>query len=113
MWQESNLPRERVSWHEAMAFCSWLAAKLNLPIQLPTEWQWERAARGVDGRAYPWGSDYQPGFANINETYGDAGPHYLARTSAVGIYPHGASPEGVLDLAGNVWGVVSQRIQQT
>jgi hypothetical protein len=96
-WTESNHPREGVSWYEAMAFCAWLGHKLNLPIQLPTEWQWERAARGVDGRTYPWGTDYQPGFANINET------HYLARTSAVGIYPHGKSPEGVLDLAGNVW----------
>jgi Sulfatase-modifying factor enzyme 1 len=52
---------------------------------------------------FPWGEGYEPGFANINETYQEAGPHNLSRTSAVGIYPQGASAEGVLDLAGNVW----------
>jgi hypothetical protein len=102
-WSESNHPRETVSWHEAMAFCAWLAHKLALDVRLPTEWQWERAASGRDGRTYPWGNEYHSGCANINETYGDAGEHHLGRTSAVGIYPHGASAEGVCDLAGNVW----------
>jgi formylglycine-generating enzyme required for sulfatase activity len=86
-----------------MAFCAWLGHRLGREIRLPTEWQWERAARGTDGRAYPWGSAYLAGYANINESYGDAGPHNLGQTSAVGIYPQGAAPEGVLDLSGNVW----------
>ncbi|GAB6043119.1 formylglycine-generating enzyme family protein [Endothiovibrio diazotrophicus] len=102
-WEIANHPRERVSWFEAMAFCGWLGHRLGVELRLPTEWEWERTARGTDGRAYPWGNDYQAGRANIDETWDEAGPHNLARTSAVGIYPGGASPEGVLDLAGNVW----------
>ena len=86
-----------------MAFCDWLSHKLGLDIRLPTEREWERAARGIDGKIYPWGDEYLAGHANINETWGDVGPHNLARTSAVGIYPQGASSEGVLDLSGNVW----------
>ncbi|MBS1872358.1 MAG: SUMF1/EgtB/PvdO family nonheme iron enzyme [Acidobacteria bacterium] len=102
-WGESNHPRETVSWWQAMAFCAWLGHKLRRDIALPTEWQWERAARGVDGRIYPWGDEYRTGFANIDETWGEVGSHNLGRTSAVGIYPDGASPDRVLDLSGNVW----------
>jgi formylglycine-generating enzyme required for sulfatase activity len=102
-WTELNHPRETVNWWEAVAFCGWLGNRLGRDVRLPTEQEWERAARGRDGREYPWGKEYRAGFANINETYGEAGPHNLGRTSAVGIYPQGASPEGVLDLSGNVW----------
>jgi hypothetical protein len=77
-WDEANHPRETVSWFEAMAFCAWLSERLGYAIQLPTESQWQQAAcSGQPGFSYPWGPDYQTGFANINETYGDAGPHYL------------------------------------
>lgn len=102
-WLIANHPRERVSWFEAMAFCAWLSDRLGRDVRLPTEWQWERAACGSDGRGYRWGSEYQVGHANINETWKNAGPHALGRTSPVGVYPQGASPEGVRDLAGNVW----------
>lgn len=110
-WDHANHPRETVSWYEAMAYCKWLTARLraagklgkNEEIRLPTEQEWEKAARGTDGREYPWGNGYQPGRANIDETYDKAGPHYLQRTSAVGIYPQGESPCGALDMAGNVW----------
>ncbi|MBK9166484.1 MAG: SUMF1/EgtB/PvdO family nonheme iron enzyme [Bryobacterales bacterium] len=104
-WSEPNHPRETVSWHEAMAFCAWLSAKVRYTVTLPTEWQWERAARGRDGRTYPWGDEYRPGHANISETRPKAGPHFLGRTSPVGIYPMGAPsrPEDVEDLSGNVW----------
>lgn len=102
-WSEPNHPRETVSWYEAMAFCSWLSHRLGFEVRLPTEKEWERAARGTDGREYPWGNGYKAGFANINEKHGKVGPDYLQRTSAVGIYPQGASVEGVMDLAGNVW----------
>ncbi len=103
-WDLPNHPRETVSWHEAMAFCAWLGERLGFPVSLPTEWQWERAARGTSGREYPWNDGYRVGMANINETWVHDGPHSLGRTSAVGIYPQGASvEERVLDLSGNVW----------
>ena len=103
-WSESNHPRETVSWHEATAFCAWLGKQLGCEARLPTEEEWERAARSTDGRMYPWGGGkYLTGYANIDETYQNVGPHYLGRTSAVGIYPQGASAEGVMDLSGNVW----------
>lgn len=113
-----NHPRERVSWYDAMAFCRWFTAKAqtqpallppalqrqpNWRITLPTEWQWEKAVRGHDGRQYPWGDTYQADYANINETWQNVGPDYLAKTSAVGMYRHGASPYGLLDMSGNVW----------
>ena len=110
-WSEPNAPRETVSWYEATAFCRWLDAQLRdaglLPtgweVSLPTEEQWERAARGTDGREYPWEGDFRSGLANINETWDGAGPCNLHRTSPVGLYPDGKAPSGALDMAGNVW----------
>lgn len=102
-WPILNHPRERVSWFDAVAFCRWLSSKLGFEIRLPTEQEWEKAARGTDGRAYPWGGDYISGYANINEKYYEVGTHNLKRTTAVGIYPQGASPYGVLDMIGNLW----------
>lgn len=102
-WKENNRPVERVNWYEAMAFCRWLSKKLDLDIRLPTEAQWEKAARGTDGREYPWGNDYKKGYANINETWDKVGEYNLQETSAVGIYPQGQSPYGLMDMSGNVW----------
>lgn len=109
-WSESNHPRETVSWYEAMAYARWLNTRLRerglLPegwtVRLPTEEEWEKAARGENGREFPWG-DYVSGRANHDETWNNHGPHYLHHTTAVGIYPLGASPFGCLDLAGNIW----------
>jgi formylglycine-generating enzyme required for sulfatase activity len=104
-WNSSNHPRDTVSWYEAMAYCKWLNARLRArgalsaawEVRLPTEEQWEKAARGTDGREYPWGA-FRDGCANIYETEPP-----LGATSSVGIYPRGVSPYGALDLAGNVW----------
>jgi len=101
-----NHPRETITWYAAMAYCKWLSVKLGATVRLPTEEEWEKVARGEDGRFYPWGNDYISGYANINETNRNynVGLHYLKQTSAVGIYPpESASPYGVMDMAGNVW----------
>ena len=111
VWSSPNHPRESVSWFDAMAFCRWLDARLHErgvlsareTVTLPTEEMWEKAARGTDGREFPWGDGYRSGRANIDETWRESGPFYLTSTSAVGIYTEGVSPCGALDMAGNVW----------
>jgi hypothetical protein len=110
-WDQPNRPRIQVAWVEALAFCRWLTARSRAAgliaaeevIRLPTESEWELAATGGDGREYPWGEGYRIGWANVDETSGKAGPNNLAQTTAVGLYPQGASPGGLLDMAGNVW----------
>ena len=104
-WPIANHPAAMVSWLDAVAFCRWLSVRLGYEVRLPTEAEWEKAARGTDGREYPWGRQYLPGYANVDETASpsDGGPHNLQRTTPVGIYPHAASPCAVLDMCGNVW----------
>ncbi len=105
-WPQANRPRTNVDWYEAVAFTRWLSAVLGLEegsIRLPTEQQWEKAARGERGLIYPWGNEYQSGFANIDETERKEGPWYLQQTTAVGLYPHGESPYHIEDMSGTVW----------
>ena len=102
-WSEPNSPRETISWYEAVAYCRWLSEQSGDDIRLPTEQQWERVARGHNAAEYPWGDGYRAGQANCDERADKIEDRtYLGRTTAVGIYPF-PSPEGVLDLAGNVW----------
>ncbi len=91
-----NHPRTHVSWYQAIAFCRWLSDKLGYTVDLPTEEQWERAARGTDRRTYPYGNEFDATKGNTSETG-------IGQTSVVGIFPDGASPDGVLDMSGNVW----------
>lgn len=91
----ANQPVYTVSPEEASRYCAWLAEATGRPFRLPTEAEWEHAATGGDGRQYPWGNEWDPARANTAE----AGP---LTTTPVGVYPHGASPFGLLDLAGNV-----------
>ncbi|NOZ53886.1 MAG: formylglycine-generating enzyme family protein [Gammaproteobacteria bacterium] len=102
-WSHPNRPKTNVAWYEAVAFCRWLSVQLGDEIQLPTEQQWEKAARGSDGRHYPWGQAYQIGYANVNEKAKNDGSWCLKETTAVGVYPQGNSPLGIADMAGNVW----------
>jgi formylglycine-generating enzyme required for sulfatase activity len=101
----NNHPCENVSWYDAVAFTRWLSTNLRYTITLPTETQWEKAARGTDGRTYPWGDKYRNGYANVNEIDEKRKPdtHFLKTTTPVGIYPEGESPCCALDMSGNVW----------
>jgi formylglycine-generating enzyme required for sulfatase activity len=91
----ANHPVVYVDWADVQAFCNWAG------VALPNEPQWERAARGRDGRIWPWGNTPPTkDLANFGQS------DKTGRTQAVGSYPHGASPEGLLDVAGNVWEMV-------
>jgi formylglycine-generating enzyme required for sulfatase activity/energy-coupling factor transporter ATP-binding protein EcfA2 len=114
-----NHPVVGVSWYEAVAFCRWLTQKLQaakgewrmwhqdhlqpfkppdlstFQVRLPTEAEWELAARGTDARTYPWGDDWDAAKCNAAETG-------IGSSSAVGLFPAGASPCGALDMSGNV-----------
>lgn len=95
-WVETNSPRETVSWYEAVAFCRWLSARTRTSIRLPTEWEWQQVASGGDpAHKYPWGGDWDGSRCNSDESR-------INRTTAVGMYPNGATKQGVLDMAGNV-----------
>jgi formylglycine-generating enzyme required for sulfatase activity len=108
-----NQPIVNVSWYDSLEYCSWLTKKLRSlkgigkpladllhrkgwSISLPSEAQWEKAARGTDGRAYPWGNDPDADRANYYETG-------IGSVSTVGCFNTGASPYGCLDMVGNAW----------
>lgn len=101
---ESNHPVILVSWNDAAVYCEWVGGAL------PTEAQWEKAARGTEGQIYPWGDDFDGSrinFCDVNCLFSgwknkdfDDGYQFLAPVDS---FPNGASPYGVLNMSGNVW----------
>ena len=103
-WEDDRPPKGleshpvvNVSWLDAMAYCEWLSKKTRKTITLPSEAEWEKAARGdKDKRIYPWGDGFESTRCNSAELG-------LGTTTPVGVFPEGASPYGCLDMSGNVW----------
>lgn len=95
-WNGDDYPVVGVGWFEAVAYCRWLTAQTGHTFRLPSEAEWEKAARGPNGRIWPWGNRWEAGRCNSAE----AG---IKKTSPVGQFPGGASPYGAFDMAGNVW----------
>jgi formylglycine-generating enzyme required for sulfatase activity len=123
-WGAATRPVVGITWYEALAFARWLERQLQLgaafqilsraqqpmpktfTVRLPTEAEWEKAARAADARRWPWGDSWQDDHANTKEVG-------LEQTSPVGLFHRGASPYGVLDMIGNVWEWTSTRWGKT
>jgi formylglycine-generating enzyme required for sulfatase activity len=129
----AEYPIVDVTQDDAYAYCAWLAGELGLPCTLPTEFQWEKAARGVDGRTYPWGEALpRPDLAHLQATH-TLGLDYYRRNLTVkpqqelacsgwywrvgaplpvGAIPENVSPFGCYDMAGNIWEWTSSRYNE-
>lgn len=95
---EDDHPRADVTWYEAVAFCRWVGEKVQEPIRLPTEAQWQRAAQGKQTRKFPWGNSWDASKCRNSTEVKQIG------TSSVRLHKGlGNSPDGVIDMAGNVW----------
>ncbi len=98
MKHKADYPVVNVRWQDAVAFCAWASAQSGMMVRLPTEAEWEKAARGTDGRLYPWGNEAPNAQLAVFNT---------EDVRVVGSCPAGTSAYGALDMAGNVWEWVS------
>lgn len=97
-YDKENHPVVNVSWHDAIAYCQWLSNRTGKRITLPSEAEWEKAARGTTEQfEYPWGYSWKKGLCNTGKKLSEQ------NTTSVGIFTAGASPYGCVDMAGNVW----------
>ena len=92
-----RVPAHLIDWFDATAYCRWRGAESGAGIRLPTEIEWEKAARGVDGRFYPWGDRFDPTFCKMQESR-----PFTQQPEPVGTFPTDASPYGVRDMAGGM-----------
>ncbi len=100
---QETLPVVNITWDDAIAFCQWLTAATGKKFRLPTEAEWEKAARGPagdpdDGRIYPWGDEWDPNRVALGPEGAATGPQPVGRYS-----PAGDSVYGLCDMSGNVW----------
>lgn len=103
-WRGDNLPKGKeshpvtdIAWNDAMAFVSWLSKETDQPFRLPSEAEWEKAARGLDGRIFPWGNEWDP-----NRVSGEN--VCTGETTPVGSFsPQSDSPYKIVDMAGNTF----------
>ena len=109
-WREESSTRNRtnhpvvgVCWYEALAYCAWLSGELRYDVEVCTEAQWEKAARGTDGRIYPFGDELDLDAVHASDT------EPPSTTAPVGCYPRGVSPYGVEDMVGNTYAWTTSR----
>lgn len=93
---EDNWPALSMSWDDAQAFAEWKSQREGVKYRLPTEWEWEKAARGVDGRVFPWGEEFEPEWTNSIYSFEDG-----QRVVSVNQFPVDESPYGVRGMGGN------------
>jgi len=102
LWRNGSFPEGReghpvalVSLEDASSYCSWKGERMKHRYRLPTEEEWEKAARGTDGRIFPWGNEWNPDYLNRGRRFGS--------TTPVARFPQGRSPYGLYDMVGNLF----------
>jgi formylglycine-generating enzyme required for sulfatase activity len=93
-----------ICWYEARAYCAWLSMQTRQNYRLPSEAEWEAAARGLAGRRYAYGNEFDAALCNTFETH-------IRRTTPTGVFPDGDTPEGLIDMTGNTWDWTSSLYQ--